>query len=390
MHEVILVINAGSSSIKFSLFSVSNLSLYYQGEIENVNDKPRFILQDASHKNIQNCIIKNKGYPAALNTLFDWFQTCQPIFTIKIVGHRVVHGGGYFTKPTLITPSTIKKMEQLNPLAPLHQPHNIEAIKIIRRLFPTLKQVACFDTTFHLTQDKLAKQFALPKAMTKAGIIRYGFHGLSYEYIASILTKKIGTIGNQRIIIAHLGNGASMCGIYQRKSVATTMGFTALDGLMMGTRVGTLDPGVLLYLLQEKKMNEQKLSTLLYEQSGLLGVSSISHDMRTLLTSKNPNAKNAIDLFCYRAAREAGSLIIALGGCDVFVFTAGIGEHAPFIRKKIGEYLACHGLKINQIKNKNHELVISDKHSKILTCIIPTNEEWMLAKHVQRFIGAYQ
>jgi acetate kinase len=279
----------------------------------------------------------------------------------------------------------MEKLAILIPLAPLHEPQNIQAIRIIQKTYPELPQIACFDTTFHHTQEKLATLFAIPRHFTEEGIIRYGFHGISYEYIASVMAQHIGEKANHRVIVAHLGNGASMCAMYQGKSVATSMSFTALDGLMMGTRCGRIDPGVLLYFIQEKNYSGKQLEHLLYNESGLLGVSTISHDMRILLASSDPKAKEAVDLFCYRAALEVGSLSVALGGCDALIFTAGIGEQAAVVRQKICTWLSWLGVKVNQKANQNNAIIISEEDSKIMVSVIPTNEEYMIAKHTLDF-----
>ena len=385
MGDVILVINSGSSSIKFSLFAIheKQLDLLYHGQIEDLYESPMMTILNGSHAQIVKQDITIQGHEAGLKAFFNWFEHLSNPMSLKAVGHRVVHGGTFFFHPTLITDETMKEMASLIPLAPLHQPHNLEPVKIINALYPKLPQVACFDTTFHRTQAKLAMLFALPKALTNEGVIRYGFHGISYEYISSIITQHIGELGNQRVIMAHLGNGSSMCAMYQRKSVATSMGFTALDGLMMGTRCGRIDPGVILYLIEEKKYSVKKVEHLLYNESGLLGVSGISNDLRELLASHDINAQIAIDLFCYRAALEAGSLCVALNGCDAIVFTAGIGEHAALVRKKICEYLSWLGIKINEKANESNSTIITEKDSAIVVCMIPTNEELMIAKHTK-------
>jgi acetate kinase len=281
----------------------------------------------------------------------------------------------------LITGKILKKIESLTPLAPLHQPHNLEAIKIIQSLYPKLPQIACFDTAFHCTQNKLATLYAIPRRLTQEGIIRYGFHGISYEYIASVLPKYIKNKANKKVIVAHLGNGSSMCAMKNRLSVATSMGFTALEGLMMGTRCGTIDPGIILYLLQEKNFSKEKISDLLYQESGLLGVSGISSDMRELQSSIHPNAIEALDLFCYRAARELSALCADLQGCDVIIFTAGIGENSAIIRKKICDKLKWLGILLDKKSNNNNEIIISQNKSKVLVAVIPTNEEYKIAQH---------
>ncbi len=383
MKDAILVINAGSSSIKFSIFS-STLKLMYHGEIEKIFESPILTILDATHSEIVKQEIQSAGYELSLSTFFDWLN--QQADTIKLgsAGHRVVHGGAIFYHPTLITDNVISDMESLIPLAPLHQPYNIEAIKMIKKKFPNLKQVACFDTTFHQTQDKLATLFAIPKNLTDENIIRYGFHGISYEYISSVMSAYLGDQANTRVIVAHLGSGASMCAMYQKKSVATTMGFTALDGLMMGKRCGHIDPGVLLYLMQEKHYTASTIQDLLYNKSGLLGVSGISNDVRELTSSTDPLANEAIELFCYRAALEMGSLCAALNGCNAFIFTAGIGENSAIVRKKICDRLTWLGIKICNLANQNNQSIISDKNSLITVCVIPTNEELMIAKHTNQ------
>jgi acetate kinase len=384
MDEVILVINSGSSSIKFSIFSChKELNLIYHGEIEDLYESPRIFILNANHAQILKQDISTQGHEAGLQTLFNWFEHLPNSMTLIAAGHRVVHGGTFFFHPTLVTDKVMKAMASLSPLAPLHQSHNLEAIKIIKTIYPKLPQVACFDTTFHRTQEKLATLFAIPKSLTNEGVIRYGFHGISYEYIASVITQHLGDIGNKRVIVGHLGNGSSMCAMYKRKSVATSMGFTALDGLMMGKRCGRIDPGVLLYLLQEKHYTAKQVEDLLYNKSGLLGVSGISNDVRELLSSSDANAKEAIDLFCYCAAIEFGFLSVALNGCDALVFTAGIGENAVLVRKKICEHLSWLGLKINNKDNENNATIFSEKDSKIIVSVIPTNEELMIAKHTK-------
>ncbi len=386
MNKFILVINSGSSSIKFSLFACDKqgLNLYYHGQIQDLYESPQINIFNASQAQVLNQVITTQGHEAGLKILFNWLDDLSDSITLTAVGHRVVHGGTFFSNPTLITDEVMQKIASLIPLAPLHQPHNLEAIKIISQLYPDLAQISCFDTTFHRTQKRVATLFALPRSLSDEGIIRYGFHGLSYEYIASVITDYIGEIGNKRVMMAHLGNGASMCAMYQRKSVATSMGFTALDGLMMGTRCGRIDPGVLLYLLEQKKYSTERVTQLLYNASGLIGVSELSNNVRELLKHlDDERVLEAIDLFCYRAALETGSLLVALGGCDVLVFTAGIGEHAPLIRKKISEQLSWLGVKIDDEANINNATIISEKDSTVLVGVIPTNEELMIAQHVR-------
>ncbi len=387
MDNVILVINSGSSSIKFSLFTDrSDLHLIYHGEIEDILESPCITIFNASHTQIVKKNIPTKGSEAGLREFFNWLEQLSDSITLKAVGHRVVHGGRYFFQPTLVTEEVINKIAALIPLAPLHEPHNLEAIKIIRTLYPKLPQVACFDTTFHRTQEKVATFFAIPRSLTDEGVVRYGFHGISYEYIASILPKYIKNKADGRVIVAHLGNGASMCAMRERKSVATTMGFTPLDGLMMGARCGAIDPGVLLYLLQGKKLSAEKVNTLLYQESGLLGMSGISSDMRELEASTDPNAIEAVDLFCYKAARELCALLAILEGCEVIIFTAGIGENSAIIRKKICDRLQWLGVALDEKLNQRNLPIISQDGSSILVGVIPTNEEYMIARHTMNVV----
>ncbi|MGA3303307.1 MAG: acetate/propionate family kinase [Methylovirgula sp.] len=299
----------------------------------------------------------------------------------------MVHGGQKFSGPVLIDAQVLSDLRALIPLAPDHQPHNLAMVEAVAQQWPDLLQVACFDTAFHRTQPRLAEIFPLPRALTDEGIVRYGFHGLSYEYIASVLPNFLSADERRRVIVAHLGNGASLCAMKDGKSIATTMGFTTLDGLMMGTRSGTIDPGVVLHLIREKKMSPDQVADLLNKKSGLLGVSGISSDMRTLEASDDPHAQEARALFAYRAVRETGSLIAALGGLDAFVFTAGIGEHSTLMRRMICDGLAWMGLSLDPGCNKVYNTVISAAGSKIKVLVIPTNEEMAIAAGTRQLIG---
>lgn len=384
MDDSLLIINAGSSSIKFALFAYNDLEVIYQGQIDNILETPELIIH--SRKKQLKESITVKGFDRALNYLFDWLDQEVRHFPLRAVGHRVVHAGTFFQGPCLINAAVIQKLMKLNPLAPLHQPHNITAIQVIEKRSPNLPQVACFDTTFHQTQNHLAKLFAIPEELSAQGIIRYGFHGISYEYIASQLPRLIKDKANGRVIVAHLGHGSSMCAMKNCKSVATSMGFTALDGLMMGTRCGSIDPGVLLYLYQEKKYSIEQINHLLYQESGLLGVSSISSDMRVLQSSKNPKASEAIELFCYRAARELGSLCVSLKGCDAIIFTGGIGEHSALVRKKIVEHLDWLGAILDEQANDKNQELIHCNTSKVIIGTLPTQEEYIIAKHTRSML----
>lgn len=382
MLDVLLVINTGSSSIKFSIVeSQPELKQLYHGEIESLTARPCLRIVDADHQEILKQVMSKPGLEAGLKAFFNWFLHQPMPMRLKAVGHRVVHGGAFFSRAVRVTDEVMNKLATLIPFVPFHQPASLDAIKMIQTLHPEVAQVACFDTVFHHTQEKLATLFAIPHALTAAGMVRYGFHGLSYEYIASVITQYMGEIGNQRIIVAHLGNGASLCAMYQRKSVATSMGLTALDGLMMGTRCGAIDPGLILYLLKVKKGSVDSLTTLLYQESGLLGVSGISHDMRVLQSSQDKRAIEAVDLFCYRAAREIGALFTVLEGCDAIVFTGGIGENSSVVRKKICARLACFNVLLDETANTSHAPIISREVSQILVSIIPADEARMIAEH---------
>jgi len=363
MSDTILVLNVGSSSIKFTLFAaagpLTHASALCDGAIENIGGAARFRARSDSGSTLIDRGLASATHEDALRTLLDWFESNYAGHRLVAAGHRVVHGGQRHVAPVLIDKAVLGDLRALIPLAPLHQPHNLRAIEAMAMLHPALPQVACFDTAFHASQPPVATTFALPQALTEQGIRRYGFHGLSYEYIASRLPEVLGPdAARGRVVVAHLGAGASMCAMRGGKSVATTMGFTALDGLMMGTRSGTIDPGVILYLLDERKMSATGVSDLLYKQSGLLGVSGISDDMRALLASADPRAKTAIDLFVYRIGRELGSLAAALGGVDALVFTAGIGEHAPEIRRRVGEDARWLGIEIDEAANARNDTCI--------------------------------
>ena len=379
--HAILVINAGSSSIKFALFSDNKrLSVLAKGQIDAINDNPSFssVIKDTKQEKIQ---LNFKGYKNSIEYIMKWIYSIYPDIQISSIGHRVVHGGTKFTAPTAITSGAIKELEDLIHLAPLHQPHSIEVIKIISSMYPDVKQVACFDTSFHLTQHKYSKNFAIPKNLTEQGIIRYGFHGISYEYISSVMHKYIGTKSKGKVIIAHLGNGSSICALKNKKSISTTMGFTALDGLMMGTRCGSIDPGVIFYLMQNNKMSLEEVIKLLYNKSGLLGVSGISNDMYVLENSGSESAKEAVDMYCYKAAKEISGLIPYIGGIDAIIFTGGIGTNSFIVRSKICELLKYLGIEIDNRTNINlKDGIISKESSKVKICIIPTNEEIMIAK----------
>jgi acetate kinase len=326
------------------------------------------------------------GHEEALGVLLEWIDHHEKGLTLIAVGHRVVHGGTLFLAPVLVDSLVINQLEQLVPLAPLHQPHNLAAMRSIASMKPGVPQVACFDTAFHCTQPPVARAFALPREVTDLGVKRYGFHGLSYEYIASVLPDYAGALADGRVVVAHLGNGASMCALQGRKSRATTMSFTALDGLPMGTRCGALDPGGLLYLMSERRMDIPALTDLLYHRSGLLGVSGLSSDMRELLASDAPSAAEAIDLFVYCIGRELGSLVAALGGLEVLVFTAGIGEHADHIRARVCQDAQWLGVRLDNEANRAGGPKISTDSSAVSVWVISTDEDLMIARHTSALI----
>ncbi|MEM5314992.1 acetate/propionate family kinase [Paraburkholderia sp. JHI869] len=387
MADVILVLNAGSSSIKFSAFNAQpeDLPLVMRGQIEGLLSAPRFVAFDGKGEQTGNKDWGHQplGHEEAVAHIAQFLRSHRDGNRVVAVGHRVVHGGQKFSQPVAVTPSVLDELEKLAPLAPLHQPHNLKPIRVIAERNPDVPQVACFDTAFHATQPALASTFALPAALTEQGVRRYGFHGLSYEYIARTLPQVAPDAAKGRTVVAHLGNGASMCALDAGRSVASTMGFTALDGLPMGTRSGNLDPGVILYLQDELKMNTRGVEDLLYRHSGLLGVSGISGDMRTLLASDDARAAFAIDLYTYRIARELGSLAAALQGLDALVFTAGIGEHSPEIRRRACERAGWLGVEIDSMANEAGGPRISTASSKVSVWVIPTNEELMIARHTR-------
>ena len=381
----VLTINAGSSSIKAAVFGVADgggPEPRYKVLAEGLGTtEPKLHIHDAQGGQLVEEGLRFDDHERVLDQILDWLENRLEGVQLQAVGHRVVHGGPDYAEPTIIDKAVLETLKTFIPLAPLHQPHNLAAVKAIRRLRPHLPQVACFDTAFHRRQPEVAQWFALPRAYTERGILRYGFHGLSYEYIAGTLADRHPEIARGRVIVAHLGNGASMCGMNDGVSIATTMGFTALDGLPMGKRCGNLDPGVVLYLFQHDGMNADQVEDLLYSKSGLLGVSGVSSDMRRLLESREEAARDAVDLFVYRAAREIGSLAAALGGLDALVFTAGIGEHATSVRRRIVEASAWLGLILDPAANQRGEECITAPESRVSAWVIPTNEELVIARH---------
>ncbi|HEY2816874.1 MAG TPA: acetate/propionate family kinase [Casimicrobiaceae bacterium] len=391
MADAIAVLNAGSSSFKFSLFarSADDIALVSRGQAEALYTSPRFVAKDSA-----GAVIGEKswgdgaklGHDGALEHLVGFLRDKLAQHRLVAVGHRVVHGGLEYTKPVRIDAGVVAALEKYVPLAPLHQPHNLAPIRALLERLPALPQVACFDTAFHRTQPSVAQAFALPKSITDRGVIRYGFHGLSYEYIASVFPGRDAHAAKGKVVVLHLGNGSSMCAMFDGRSVASTMGFTAADGLPMGTRCGNLDPGVVLYLMDELKMDARAIENVIYKESGLLGVSGISSDMRTLQESSDPRAKAAIDLYVYRIGRELGSLAAALGGVDAVVFTAGIGENSRSLRERVCRDARWLGVELDTQANGSNGPRISAADSRVSAWVIPTNEELMIARHTSNLL----
>lgn len=392
MRDTILIINAGSSSIKFSVFAVEGgPQVVVRGQIRSLDGAPAFEATDASGRALafNEWHAGRLSHADAVEHLLNWIaeetsSTCRPIGA----GHRVVHGGTRFAGPVRLDASVVGFLESIIPLAPLHQPPSLAAIAVVSRLAPHLPQVACFDSAFHHAQSPLEKMYAIPRRYTSAGVRRYGFHGLSYEYVAGALATLDTGAAQGRTIVAHLGNGASMCAMQAGRSVATTMGFTPIDGLVMGTRCGAIDPGVVMHLQREGGLSVDDVQDLLYHQSGLLGVSGLSSDMRTLLESDDPHAREAVDLFVYRASREIGSLAAALGGLDALVFTGGIGEKAPAIRASICAVSRWLGVELDETANARDGPCISRPGSAVSAWVIKTNEELMIARHTLAVLSA--
>jgi acetate kinase len=392
VSDAILVLNAGSSSIKFLLFAERQgaLAAVVRGQIEGIETAPQFVARGPDGE-----VLAEKswgdgvslGHDEAMSHLAEFLGQQGGGLELAAIGHRVVHGGMEYAEPVRLDPVVVGVLEKLVPLAPLHQPHNLAPIRLLMERRPSLPQVACFDTAFHATNSDISRRFAIPGELHDAGVRRYGFHGLSYEYVASVLPAHDARAGAGRTVVCHLGNGSSMCALEGGHSVASTMGFTALDGLPMGTRCGAIDPGVLLYLMDQRGMDARAIERLIYSQSGLLGVSGTSSDMRKLLGSDDPRAKLAVDLYVYRVRRELGSLAAALGGLDALVFTAGIGENSPVVRERICRDAEWLGLELDRAANEKGGPRISAAGSRVTAWVIPTNEELMIAQHTRRLIA---
>jgi acetate kinase len=387
MADAVLALNAGSSSLKFGVFrSTGNATIVpvSKGGIEGIGTAPHFTARDNNGVTLIEKRWPSATFAIVLGELLEWIDHHLGDDRLVAVGHRVVHGGRDYTAPVRLTDDVLTALDALTPLAPLHQPHSLAPVRAITTLRPELAQIACFDTAFHRTMPAVATRFALPREFDDEGVRHYGFHGLSYEYIAQRLRQVAPRLAAGRVIVAHLGNGASLCAMLSGLSVDTTMSFTALDGLMMGTRCGAIDPGVLLYMLQQKNLSPADLEHLLYEKSGLLGVSGLSSDMRVLLASDLPHAREAVELFVFRIARETAALAASLGGLDGFVFTAGIGEHAPEIRAAVCERLRWLGVTTGPEVGS----LISAPDSRVEVHVIPTDEEAMIGQHTLETLTA--
>jgi acetate kinase len=391
--DAILVVNAGSSSVKFQIFELATGGVprrLVKGQMDGIGTRPRLRAATSDGSSLIDKIYPPQeipDVPAAIGATADWLRETQR-FRLLAVGHRVVHGGPLYDHPVIVDQAILKHLEQYNSLAPLHQPNNLAPIRSLLTRRPELTQVACFDTAFHRTHPAVADRYAIPESYYREGVRRYGFHGLSYEYVAGRLREVAPEIAEKRVIVAHLGSGASMCALSGGKSIESTMGFTALDGLPMGTRPGQIDPGVLLYFLTEKAMAPKDLEELLYRECGLKGLSGISNDMRELQASADPAAALAIEYFVYRIGLYAGMLAAALGGLDAFVFTAGIGENSASIRSRIAEKLAWFGISLDPAANKAGKPRISHIQSKVPLLVIPTDEELMIARHTLSLLSS--
>ncbi len=392
MEDFALVLNAGSSSLKFCVYrrpEAEAWSLEARGQIEGFGTSPHFIVKDSRGTTVTDerlgASVGDAG--AAIDALARWLRTRYGGARVRGVGHRVVHGGPDYSRPVVVTPEILERLRRLVPLAPLHQPHNLAAIDAVATRLPDVPQVACFDTSFHRGQPAVATVVPLPRTLCTGAVQRYGFHGLSYEYIASVLPEVAPEIAAGRVIVAHLGSGASLCAMRAGRSVDSTLSFTALDGLCMGTRPGALDPGVVLHLFQVLRMTAKDVETVLYKQSGLLGISGISNDMRDLLDRPEPEARLAVDYFVYQAAKQVGAMAAALGGVDGIVFTAGIGENSAEIRRRLCEACAWLGVHLDPAANEARRTCITRASSPVSAWVIPTNEELMIARHTGQLLG---
>jgi acetate kinase len=393
VDEFALVVNSGSSSLKFAVFRSSGAAdwpLAARGNIEGIGTAPKMSARDGTGSAMPTPTLPGgvRDAGVALEHLFAWLRSSFAGGRLVGVGHRVVHGGPRYARPVIVTPEVLAELGKLVSFAPLHQPYNLAAIEAVTRQRPDVPQVACFDTSFHRSWPAVVKLLPLPAELCRGGVERYGFHGLSYEYIASVLPQVAPQIADGRVIVAHLGSGASLCALRAGVSIENTLGFTALDGLCMGTRPGAVDPGVILYLFQGLGLSARDVEAILYKKSGLLGISGVSNDMRVLLESREPTAALAVEYFVYRVAKEVGALTAVLGGLDALVFTAGIGENSPEIRRRICAACAWLGIELDEQANTGNEVCLSRKASRISAWRIPTNEELMIARHTGQLLAS--
>jgi acetate kinase len=391
MTDHVLTLNAGSSSIKFALFEASAPwpRLLAEGQAQGLGAEPSFQAAIIGAAAARRPMV-GETHAVALQHILDWLKESLPEIVINAVGHRVVHGGVEFAAPTIVDDRVLSELRRLEPLAPLHQPHNVSGIEAARAVFPFAPQIACFDTAFHRGHSFVNQAYALPRDYYERGVRRFGFHGLSYEYIARRLREIDPVLACGRVIAAHLGNGASLCAMKDGRSVASTMGFSALEGLPMGTRCGQIDPGVLLYLLDQERLSPQALGDLLYERSGLKGLSGVSQDMRTLEASDSPDARDAVAYFTHRIRMEIGALTATLGGLDALVFTGGIGEHSTRVRAEVLNDMGWLGLTIDPQANARNERLISARDAKTPVFILATDEETTIAQHAIKTAGLTQ
>jgi len=390
MTNSIAVINAGSSSVKFALYDAErDERCLFRGQVEGIGVAPRLKVADDGGRVVEEREFAAHGFDhaAATREIITSGRTLLKGESVAAFGHRVVHGGLRYDAPVRVTAAVLDDLAELEPLAPLHQPHNLAPMRAILKAAPQIPQVACFDTAFHRIQSNLAQAFALPRRFAEEGVRRYGFHGLSYEFLASRLAELAPGLARGRIVFAHLGNGASLCAVKDGRSVASTMGFTAVDGLMMGTRCGSIDPGAILFMMQRHGMDAAAIEDLIYKRSGLLGVSGISSDMRALRASSDPAAKEAIALFVYRFVRELGSLVAALDGLDALVFSAGIGEHDAETRAEVIDGSRWTGAILDPARNQRGDGLISGEHSPVAVWVIPTDEERLIGCHTAAMLG---
>ncbi len=383
MADYVLALNAGSSSLKFGLYELAEgnrPSMRWHGQIERLGDAPRLLAQSAGGRSVDRPLTNAKSHDEAIQAFLDMAQEYLPNINIRAIGHRVVHGGTVYSEPVQIDDKVIETLTGFIPFAPLHQPYSLAGIRAASAAFPDTVQVACFDTAFHRTHPWVNDTFALPQGYYEKGVRRYGFHGLSYDYISQKLKEIAPGLYDGRVVIAHLGNGASMCAVSGGRAVASTMGFSALDGLPMGTRCGQLDPGVVLYMMQQEGMSADEIAEMLYRKSGLLGLSGISSDMRTLLAADTPDARKAIDYYVFRIRRELGALSAALEGIDALVFTGGVGENSAQIRQQVCDGMRWIGIDMDHNRNADGGTVLSTDFSRVRILTIPTNEEMVIAR----------